>query len=232
MITIRKGVDRGHFDHGWLDTYHTFSFGDYRDARHNRFRSLRVLNEDRIAPGQGFGMHPHRDMEIVTYVLSGGLQHRDNMGNGSIIGPHEVQTMTAGSGVYHSEFNASQTDPVHLLQIWVLPERNGLKPVYGQKRFEPLDALGRPQILVSSDGREGSLRIHQNASVTRLFLARGDRHELAPDRSRHLWIQVIEGDLNVESNRLEAGDGAAVERLQTIGLRTEGGAHLLMFDLE
>jgi redox-sensitive bicupin YhaK (pirin superfamily) len=191
MIRVRRASERGHFDHGWLDTFHTFSFARYYDPGHMGFRSLRVINEDRVAPGRGFGTHPHEDMEIVTYVLSGALAHRDSLGTGSTIRPGELQRMTAGTGITHSEFNPSDAEPVHLYQIWLLPEREGLEPSYEQRAFPEDERRNRLRLVASPDGQDGSLSIRQDA---RLYLATLDggreaSHELAP--GRHAWVQVL-----------------------------------------
>src|SRR6185369_16519633 len=192
MIAVRKAQARGHFNFGWLDTHHSLSFGEYFDPAHVQFRTLRVINEDWVGAGAGFPTHPHRDMEIVTYVLEGALEHKDSMGTGSVIRPGDVQRMTAGTGITHSEFNPSRSDRTHLLQIWMLPERKGLKPSYEQTRFEPADLTGRLRIIASRDGREGSVTIHQDAG---LYAAKLDGQEaalpLAP--GRHAWVQVARG---------------------------------------
>src|SRR5436190_15809541 len=210
MMQVRKAGERGHFDHGWLDTYHSFSFAGYHDPRHMGFRALRVMNEDRVAPGQGFGTHPHRDMEIVTYVLSGALEHKDSMGNGEVLRAGEFQRMSAGTGITHSEFNPSATEPVHLYQIWLFPEKKGIEPSYEQKRFPDDERHNRLRLVASRDAAEGSLLIHQD---TRVFLSRVDtgnevRHELA--EGRYAWLQVLRGSVSLNGNDLHAGDGAAV----------------------
>src|SRR6516165_2005377 len=191
MIRVRKAGERGHFDHGWLDTYHTFSFADYYDPAHLGFRSLRVINDDRVAPGQGFGMHGHRDMEIVTYVLDGALEHRDSMGNGAVLRPGELQHMTAGTGVRHSEFNPSDREVVHLYQIWLLPERRGLQPSYEQKAFSEQERRGTLRLVASPTGEQGSLVIHQDAQLYLATLQAGGTgtHTLQP--GRHAWLQVL-----------------------------------------
>ena len=226
MIHIRKAAERGHFDHGWLDTYHTFSFADYYDPDFMGFRALRVINEDRVKPGRGFGTHSHRDMEIVTYVLEGELAHRDSMGTGSVIRPGEVQRMSAGTGVLHSEMNPSQDSPVHFLQIWILPERRGIEPGYEQKEFarEP----GRLLLVASHDGSEGSLTVHQDA---RLYAATLDADGVAYDlgASRYAWLQVAHGSVDLNGNVLHAGDGASVENERR--LEIDGTAEILLFDL-
>lgn len=231
MITIRKSQDRGHFNFGWLDSYHTFSFGEYHDPRNMQFRSLRVINEDVVAPGAGFGKHPHRDMEIVTYVLSGALQHEDSMGHGEALRPGEVQRMTAGTGVQHSEFNASKTDPVHLLQIWLLPERKGLTPSYEQKAFPESERRNRLRVVASPDARDGSVQIHQDAVIHAALLDAGAtaHHDLAA--ARHAWIQVARGEIDVNGTRLGPGDGAAISDETSLNIRATKDAEFLVFDL-
>jgi quercetin 2,3-dioxygenase len=231
MIEIRKSQDRGHFDHGWLNTYFSFSFADYYDPKHVHFRTLRVLNDDRVAPGEGFPTHPHRDMEIVTYVLEGGLEHRDSMGTGSVIRAGDVQYMSAGSGVTHSEFNASSTEPVHLLQIWMFPKEQGLKPVYGQKNFTEEEKRGKLRLVVSPDGRDGSLPIRQNNELYATVLGKGDavRHELKPDR--HAYVQVARGSVTLNGQPLSEGDGAAISKEKTVELKGVDNAEVLLFDL-
>jgi redox-sensitive bicupin YhaK (pirin superfamily) len=231
MITLRRSLDRGHFDHGWLDTYHTFSFGEYRDPRHMGFRVLRVINEDRVAPGAGFPMHPHRDMEILTYVLSGRLEHRDSLGHGAVIQPGTVQYMAAGGGILHGEFNPSPTDPVHLLQIWILPERRGLAPRYEQREFPAANEAGAFRLLASRDGRDGSIRINQDAALLAATLQ--DRQQatytLAP--ARHGWLQVLRGTIALGGHTLAAGDAAALSDEPAIAIRAGGAAEVLAFDL-
>lgn len=234
MITKRQSNERGHADHGWLDTRHTFSFADYNDPRFAGFRSVRVINEDWIGPGGGFGMHPHHDMEILTYPIRGALAHRDSMGNGAQVGAGEIQRMTAGTGVRHSEHNASADDTVHLLQIWIFPEARGLKPDYEQKRLPTLpngrtDGL---QEIASRAGSEHGVRLNQDATLLRGILGPGEvaRHELGVDR--HAWVQVIEGGARLNNVELAAGDGAAVSDLSALELEAgKDGAHLLVFDL-
>jgi redox-sensitive bicupin YhaK (pirin superfamily) len=230
MITIRRAAERGHFDHGWLNTYHTFSFADYHDPAHMGFRSLRVLNDDRVAPGQGFGEHRHRDMEIVSYVLEGALAHRDSMGNSGVILPGDVQRMSAGTGVQHSEFNGSRTEPVHFLQIWILPEAPGTAPGYEQRTFLPQTRRGKLRLIGSRDGREGSVTIRQDVDAWASVLETGQevRHVVAP--GRHAWLQVAEGELELNGNRLEEGDGAAVSDERALEI-TGKGAEFLLFDL-
>jgi len=231
MFTLRPAVERGHADHGWLDTRHTFSFADYHDPRHMGFRALRVINEDRVQPGAGFPTHPHRDMEIISYILEGGLEHRDSMGNGSVIRPGEVQRMTAGTGVLHSEFNASSDALVHFLQIWIVPSERGLTPGYEQKSFEPADARGRMRLVASPDGAHGSVTIHQDASLYVGVFSRGDaaRHDLAP--GRHAWVQVARGEAEVNGHRLTAGDGAALSGEAGVRITGTSSGELLVFDL-
>ena len=231
MIQVRKAVERGHFDHGWLDTYHTFSFGDYYDPARMGFRSLRVINDDRVQPGQGFGMHGHRDMEIVTYVLDGALQHKDSMGNGSIIRAGELQRMTAGTGVRHSEFNPSDKDWVHLYQIWLLPERKGLEPSYEELAVGEEEKRGRFRLVASPDGADGSLTIHQDA---RLYLASLSPEETVAheiERGRAAWLQVLRGSVNVLGNDLAAGDGVAVTDENAISVQATVPSEVLLFDL-
>jgi redox-sensitive bicupin YhaK (pirin superfamily) len=230
MISIRRAAERGHFDHGWLNTYHTFSFADYDDPAHMGFRSLRVINEDRVAPGQGFGAHRHRDMEIVSYVLEGALAHRDSMGNSGVIRPGDVQRMSAGTGVEHSEFNGSRSEPVHFLQIWIMPARRGVSPGYEQKTFRTPEKRGRLLPIGSPDGRDGSVRIGQDVTVYAAVLADGEavRHVLEP--GRHAWVQVARGDSLVGGTSLAAGDGAAVSNESELDI-TGRDCELLIFDL-
>jgi quercetin 2,3-dioxygenase len=233
MIQLRPANQRGHADHGWLNTYHTFSFSTYHDRQHMRFRALRVMNEDFVAPGQGFGAHPHDNMEIVTYVLEGALEHKDSMGNGEVLRPGELQRMTAGTGVTHSEFNPSPDEPVHLYQIWLYPERPGLEPSYEQKRFPEAERHNRLRLVASRDAADGSLLIHQDA---RIFLASLDaghevQHEIAA--GRHAWLQVLRGAVELNGQPLGAGDGAAIsdESLLTIKANEESAAEVMLFDL-
>jgi len=230
-ISIRPARDRGHANHGWLDTLHTFSFADYRDPRHMGWGPLRVINEDRVAPATGFPTHAHRDMEIITYVLEGALEHRDSLGTGSVIRPGEVQRMTAGTGVRHSEYNASKTEAVHLLQIWIEPARTGLPPGYEQKTFSDADKRGRLRLIASSDGREGSVTINQDAAVYATVLAPEQRvtHTLA--RRRRGWLQVARGALTLNGQTLAHGDGAAIEGAQALEVQGIEPAEALLFDL-
>lgn len=229
MRQLRRAGERGGADHGWLDTRHSFSFADYHDRRHMGFRSIRVINEDVVAPGTGFGMHPHRDMEIVTHVLSGRLQHRDSMGNGAVIEPGELQRITAGTGMLHSEVNPDPREPVHLYQIWLLPAERGLTPSWEQKRFDFVS--GGWTLVASPDGADGSLTIRQDARLLIGRFARGDelRLDLAP--GRHAWVQVTRGEAEVDGTTLSAGDGLAVSEEQAIVVRGLGDGEVLLFDL-
>ena len=231
MIQVRKSEDRGHANHGWLDSYHTFSFADYHDPAHMQFSVLRVINEDRVAPGGGFPTHGHRDMEIVSYVLDGALEHKDSMGNGSVIRPGDVQRMSAGTGVRHSEFNASATEPVHFLQIWILPKANGIAPGYEQKHFAPADLAGRLCLIVSPDGREGAVTMHQDALLyaTKLDGAMRVSHALAA--GRRAYVHVARGGVVLNGTPLAAGDGARLEHEPVIELAADGSAEVLLFDL-
>jgi redox-sensitive bicupin YhaK (pirin superfamily) len=231
MIKIRKAEERGHFDFGWLNTYHTFSFGDYYDPRNMGFRTLRVINEDFVHAGRGFPTHGHRDMEIITYVLEGGLAHKDSMGNGSIIRPGDVQRMSAGTGVMHSEANPSADESVHLLQIWILPGETGVEPSYEEKKFDDEEKRGRLRLVVSPDGRDGSVRIHQDASVYATVLDPGQQvgHELRP--GRHAWLQVARGAIEVNGHELKQGDGAAVSEEPGLTITGSERSEALLFDL-
>ena len=231
MIAIRPASERGHFDHGWLDTHHTFSFADYWDPDQMGFSVLRVINEDRVAPGAGFPAHPHRDMEILTYVLEGALEHRDSMGNGSVIRPGDVQRMSAGTGVIHSEYNASKNDPVHFLQIWILPDRRGIEPGYEQKSLPPADPHTGLQLVASADGRHDSVKIQQDASVYVAQLAPGASVSYDLATVRRAWVQVARGEIELNGHALNAGDGARFEGESSIQLRTGSGAEVLLFDL-
>ena len=231
MHQIRRSDDRGHFDHGWLDTRHTFSFGEYRDPRWNRFRALRVMNEDRVAPGAGFGSHPHRDMEIVTYVLAGALEHKDSMGNGEVLRPGEFQRMSAGSGILHSEFNPSADEPAHFYQIWLLPREKGVEPSYEQKRFDEAERKNRLRLVASPDGAEGSLTINQDARVYLSTLDEGAAVTHDPADGRHAWLQVLRGGVEIAGESLEAGDGIGVSERRSIEVRGAADAEVLLFDL-
>jgi quercetin 2,3-dioxygenase len=231
MITLRPAKERGHFDHGWLDTYHSFSFSEYHDPAHMGFRSLRVINEDRVDPKSGFPPHSHRDMEIITYVLAGALAHQDSMGNGSVIRPGDVQRMSAGTGVTHSEANGSDTEPVHLLQIWILPEKRGIIPSYEEKRFSPEEKRGRLRLVASRDAAEGSVTIHQDARMYVSLLDPGQtvRHTL--DRGRGAWLHLVAGAATVNGTALATGDGAAIQNEGTLEIEASEPTELLLFDL-
>ena len=231
MITLRPSAERGHARHGWLDSRHTFSFADYYDPAHMGFRALRVINEDRVAPGAGFGRHSHRDMEILSYVLGGALEHRDSMGTGAVIRPGDVQRMTAGTGVTHSEYNASRTDPVHFLQIWLQPSRHGIAPGYEQKTFPAEAKAGRLRLVASPDGADGSLTIHTDARVFAGVFDAGQaaEHVLAP--GRHAWVHVVRGSARVSGAALAAGDAAALSEERTIRIEGIDASEVLVFDL-
>jgi len=255
MIKLRPAHTRGHTQLGWLDSYHTFSFGEYYDPQHMGFRQLRVINDDRVKPGAGFGTHSHRDMEILTYVLEGALEHKDSLGTGSVIYPNDVQRMTAGTGISHSEYNASQVDPVHFLQIWMLPEQKGLKPGYEQRTFPVEERRGQLRLIASRDGREGAVTVHQDVDVFATLLAPGERitHRLRPNR--HAWVQVArgaivlnghplkEGNGETEKRRngegaampdgypLEEGDGAAISGEEILEISADEPSEILLFDL-
>ena len=231
MLTLRRASERGHADHGWLKTWHTFSFSSYQDPQHTHFRSLRVMNEDTVAPGQGFGTHPHRDMEIVTYVLEGALEHRDSMGNGEILRPGEFQRMTAGTGITHSEFNPSATEPVHLYQIWLFPEHKGLEPGYEQKAFSAEPRRNQLQLVASPSGANGSLKIHQDARIFLADLYSGHRVEYVLDSNRHAWLQVLRGSITANEMVLHAGDGLAVSSEPSVTLQASADCELMLFDL-
>jgi quercetin 2,3-dioxygenase len=232
MIDILKSEERGHADHGWLNTRFTFSFADYYDPKHVHFRTLRVMNDDRVAGGGGFPMHPHADMEIVTYVLEGALQHKDSMGNGSVIKPGDVQYMSAGTGVTHSEFNASKTEPVHLYQIWMFPAEKGLKPAYDQKNFSEAEKRGKLRLIASTDGRDGSVKIRQDNELYATVLGAGEsvKHTLKPER--HAYVQVARGSVTLNGAALETGDGAAISAEKTVELTGVKDAEVLLFDLK
>ena len=231
MIAIRKSSDRGRANHGWLDSRHTFSFADYYDPRHMGFRALRVINEDRVQAGQGFGTHAHRDMEIISYVLEGQLAHRDSMGTGSIIRPGDVQRMSAGTGVRHSEMNPSPTQGVHFFQIWILPERQGLEPSYQQKTFEDADKRGRFRLVAAGDGRDGAITVHQDVDLYAALFDAGDHVSFPLRAGRHGWIQVARGEIAVNGHVLAAGDGAAISDETTLTVTAAAPAEVLLFDL-
>lgn len=230
MIAVRKSEDRGKANHGWLNSHHTFSFANYYDPQHMGFSSLRVINEDRVQPGKGFGTHSHRDMEIISYVLEGALEHKDSMGNGSVIRPGDFQYMAAGTGVLHSEFNPSEKDSTHLLQIWIKPDKGGVKPRYGEKHFAKKPA-GQLHLVASKTGREESIAINQDAE---LFLARlnaGDTVEHSLQPKRHAWVHVAEGEVTLNGQKLNAGDAAAVSEEAKLQLTATGKSQVLLFDL-
>jgi len=231
MITIRKSEDRGHAKFDWLDSRHTFSFADYYDPRFMGFRHLRVINEDVIQPGAGFPTHPHRDMEIITYVLEGALEHKDSMGNGSVIRWGEAQRMSAGTGITHSEYNHSRSEPVHLLQIWILPERAGGPPGYEQRAFSPEEARGKLLIVAARDGRAGAVTIQQDVELSLALLEQGGKltHRLQP--GRHGWLQLARGGISVNGAALRAGDGAAINDESALEIKADSAAELLLFDL-
>jgi len=231
MLQIREAGERGHFDHGWLNTYHTFSFADYLDRRHMGFRALRVMNEDRVAPGQGFGTHGHQDMEIVTYVLEGALEHRDSMGNGEVLSPGEFQRMSAGTGIMHSEFNPSKTELVHFYQIWLLPERRGLKPSYEQKRFSEDERHNRLRLVASPDSKDGSLTVQQDARIYLASLLDGKSATHALPEGRYAWLQVLRGEISLNGTNLATSDGAAVSDERQLSMTAKGNAELMLFDL-
>ena len=231
MITIRRSNERGHFDHGWLNTYHTFSFDQYYDPRYMGFRNLRVINEDFVAGGRGFPKHGHRDMEIITYILEGALKHEDSMGNGSVIRPGDVQRMTAGTGVRHSEENASPTERVHLLQIWILPNTVGLEPSYEQKAFTEDERRDQLRLIASEDGREDTVQVHQDVSLFASILPAGAEVERAMNEQRYAWIQVARGAVNVNGERADQGDGVVVIGESSLRIRAEEDAEILLFDL-
>jgi quercetin 2,3-dioxygenase len=231
MITIRPSAERGGGNHGWLDTKHTFSFSDFWDPKWMGFRSLRVINEDRVAPNTGFPTHPHRDMEIITYVLSGKLEHKDSLGTGSVILPGDGQRMTAGSGIRHSEFNPSTTEPVHLLQIWILPEKAALPPSYEQKTFPQEEKQGKLRLIASRDASDGSVRINQDARLYVSLLKPGEEvsHEFA--KGRYGWLQVARGAVEVNGKKLIQGDGAAIREERSLTIKGKEEAEVLLFDL-
>jgi quercetin 2,3-dioxygenase len=233
MIRVRKSEERGHANHGWLNSYHTFSFADYYDPKNMGFRSLRVINEDRVAPGRGFGAHGHRDMEILSYVLKGSLGHKDNMGHEEVLGPNEIQRMSAGTGVVHSEFNPSKTEPVHFFQIWIEPATTGTPSSYEQLRFEPQEKQGKLKLLAGPEGGEGVAQINQDAQLFVAELAKGDTvvHDLKPQR--HAWLHVVRGEVTVNGKTLNSGDAAAVsdeKALTVTGINPEA-SEVLLFDL-
>jgi redox-sensitive bicupin YhaK (pirin superfamily) len=232
MIQLRPGEQRGHANHGWLDSHHTFSFANYYDPAHMGFRSLRVINEDRVAPAQGFGTHSHRDMEFISYLLEGALEHRDSIGTGSVIKPGDVQRMSAGSGVSHSEFNASKDEPVHFLQIWLVPAERGIKPSYEQKAFSDQEKRGKLRLVAAPDASQGSLTIHTDARVYAGLFEAGESAELTLGEGRAGWVHVARGKVRVNGKDLKAGDGAALESETAVRVEgLAGGGEVIVFDL-
>ena len=231
MNTIRRADERGYADHGWLRTYHTFSFANYYDPAYMGFRSLRVINEDRVQQGMGFPTHPHKDMEIISYVISGALEHEDSVRNGSVILPGDVQRMSAGTGITHSEFNHSSKDPVHFLQIWLDPSVNGITPSYEQKNFPVADKKGVLRLIASSNGEDGSVTIHQDARVYASFLDSGDRINYAISSERHIWVQLISGIVQINGDTLSSGDGIAISNEHQIDITCKEATEFLLFDL-
>ncbi len=231
MITVRKSAQRGTTKIDWLDSRHSFSFGDYYDPQHMGFGPLRVINEDFVQPGEGFGMHPHRDMEIITYIVSGALEHRDSLGTGSVIRPGDVQRMTAGTGIRHSEFNPSATESVHLLQIWILPEQKNLTPSYEQRAFSDEERRGQLRLIAARDGRNGAVTIHQDADVYASLLDSGQTvtHDLADGRTA--WLQLIKGEITLNGAKLTPGDGAAITDERSLKIAATEPSELLLFDL-
>ncbi len=231
MLAIRKSNDRGHAQHGWLDSYHTFSFAGYHDPEFMGFRALRVINEDRVQPGKGFDTHSHQDMEILSYVIEGALEHKDSMGTGSIIRPGELQMMRAGTGVTHSEYNHSKTEMVHFLQIWVIPDEEGLEPAYDQREFSAEERRGRFRLVASPDGAKGAIRIHQDLSLFATLLEAGQslQHVIPP--AHHAWVQVVKGDLTVNGVHLSAGDGLGITEESSLEFVASSGSEALLFGL-
>ncbi len=230
-LTVRKSEERGRANFGWLDSKHSFSFGHYHDPKHMGFGPLRVINDDRVAPGGGFPAHPHSDMEIISYVLDGALEHKDSLGTGSVIRPGDAQRMSAGSGIRHSEFNASKTDPVHFLQIWIIPDRKGIEPGYEQKAFPDAEKRGRLRLIGSRDGRDGSVTIHQDVDLFATLLGEGDvvEHAIAPGRGG--WVQVARGSVELNGETLREGDGVAISTSGILRIAGLGEAEVLLFDM-
>jgi redox-sensitive bicupin YhaK (pirin superfamily) len=231
MITIRPSAERGHANHGWLDSHHTFSFADYYAPAHMGFRALRVINEDRVEPARGFGTHSHRDMEIISYVLEGSLEHKDSIGTGSVIRPGDVQRMSAGTGVAHSEFNGSKTELVHFLQIWLIPSQRGITPGYEQKTFSSADKQGRLRVVASPNGRDGSVTINTDATLYAGLFEQGESAELSLAPGRHAWVHVARGQVRVNGQNLSAGDGAALSDEARVHVEGTSGGEVLVFDL-
>ncbi len=232
MITIRKADDRGHSAIGWLDSWHTFSFADYYDPEHMGFRALRVINDDRVAEGMGFGTHPHRDMEIVTYVLDGALEHKDSLGNGDVLRPGDVQYMSAGTGIRHSEFNPSPMEPVHLLQIWIQPDRGGTKPSYAQKHFSIAERQDQWRKVVDNTGTDGALKMGADAAVFASVLSAGKQLEHTLAAGRHAWLHVARGTVTANGQRLTSGDALALSDEQRLSVKADADSELLLFDLK
>ena len=232
MIELRKSTERGHANHGWLDSYHSFSFADYHDLRHMGYASLRVINEDVVQPGKGFGTHGHRDMEIVTYILEGALEHKDSMGNGSVIRPGDVQRMSAGTGVRHSEFNPSREELVHLLQIWIEPNVMGIAPGYEEKHFDAASRRGRLRLIASSDARDGSVKIHQDAAVYAALLDGGEQVTHALAAGRKAYVHVARGKVTVNGKALDAGDALKISGETAVAMDSGKDAEVLLFDLK
>lgn len=231
MITVRRAADRGSVNLGWLDSKHTFSFGDYYDPNHMGFGKLRVINDDHVEPGQGFGTHPHRDMEIVSYIIDGALEHKDSMGNGSVMRAGDVQRLTAGTGIRHSEFNHSNDEQVHFLQIWIEPQENSLEPGYQQKSFSRDEKLNQLRLVVSRDGRQGSLRIHQDADLYASVLSAGAEVTHKFESGRRGWLQVVNGSITVNGEALGTGDGAAIENTADLSLHSKADSEFVLFDI-
>ena len=230
MIQVRKSNERGHAEHGWLDSYHTFSFADYYDPEQTNFRDLRVIKEDYVAPEMGFGMHPHRDMEIITYVVSGALKHSDSMGNTAVMRAGDVQRISAGTGILHSEINDSTTEPVHLLQIWIFPDKKGVKPGYAEKSFAKAE-LGRLHLVASKAGRDGSISINQDTNLLLGKLSEGDTVKQPIGTTRHAWVQLIAGELSVNGTKLQPGDAAAISEVDSLVIFAGKASDFLLFDL-
>ena len=231
MLTIRRAADRGHANHGWLDTNHTFSFANYYDPKHMGFRGLRVINEDRVAPGRGFGTHPHRDMEIISYVLGGQLEHKDSMGTGSVIRPGDIQRMSAGTGVYHSEYNGSKTEPVHFMQIWILPKRGGIDPSYEQRAFTDGSTHNNLRLVVDPEGQAGAVSINADMRLYASILDSGQSVEHVVPAGRHAWIQVARGKVEVDGQVLDTSDGASTSDAGPLVIQALEASEVLVFDL-
>lgn len=231
MISIRKAEERGHADHGRLNTYHTFSFANYFNSQYMGFRSLRVINEDRVSPGAGFGTHGHREQEIITYVLEGALEHKDSEGNGAVISPGEVQHMSAGTGIMHSEYNHSKSEQVHFLQIWLMPNDRGLKPTYNQRYFDLAKNSGNLNLVVAKDGRDNSIKVNQDVDLFASALKKGDRLSYSLQSERYAWLQVARGEIELNGSSLNPGDGAAVSEINDFSITAHSDAEILLFDL-